>query len=101
MKNIDIREVKELFQKLLDILERFGDDTINIQKKVLQKLLCIIEYEKDYDKKIIETRREYLKLYPARGGLSEFFIWCEDFEKRKSINDPLDAIRERLWEIFK
>ena len=33
MNNIDIGEVKELFQKLLDIIERFGDDTINIQKE--------------------------------------------------------------------
>ena len=80
MNNIDIGEVKELFQKLLDIIERFGDDTINIQKRVLQNILYIIEYEKDNDKKIIEIQREYLKLYPAHGGLS-IFLLVEDFEK--------------------
>lgn len=34
MNNIDIREVKDLFQKLLDKLERFGDVTINNEKKI-------------------------------------------------------------------
>ena len=53
------------------------------------------------EKQFIEIQREYKKLYPARGGLSEFYIWNDDFHERQKLNEPLSKIRERLWEILK
>lgn len=60
MNNIDIREVKDLFQKLLDILERFGDNTINNEKKILQNILYIIKYEKENEKKLPKFKENIL-----------------------------------------
>ncbi|MEI3614715.1 hypothetical protein [Pseudogracilibacillus sp. SO30301A] len=40
-------------------------------------------------------------LFPPRGGLSEFFIWSNDFDERLRINKPLEEVRRKLWAIIK
>ena len=30
----------------------------------------------------------YNQLYPGKGGLSKFFVWDNDYEKRIEINEP-------------
>lgn len=102
MNNIDMKELRSLFEELMLIVEKYGDSTIINQKRILASILDIIESNSiDYDKNFIDIQRQYEKLYPARGGLSEFFIWKDDFQESKAINEPLSKIRNRLWEIFK
>ena len=31
---------------------------------------------------LIDIQRDYKNLYPARGGVSEFYIWNDDFNER-------------------
>lgn len=48
-----------------------------------------------------ELRKMHEALFPPRGGLSEFFIWSNDFDERLRINKPLEEVRRKLWAIIK
>jgi hypothetical protein len=102
MYRADIKELEVLFKELIAILNKYGDSTVSNQKRIVENTICIIVSNTiQDDKKIIEIERNYKMLYPARGGLSEFYIWDNDFEKRKKLNEPLDKVRKELWRIFK
>lgn len=101
MNEFNLKELEKLFQKLLFILDKHGDGTIKIQKRIVKNTLDIIRSDMSDYKKVIKVKKNYQNLYPARGGLSEFYIWRDNFEERKRLNEPLDKIRERLWQIFK
>ncbi|EUJ42263.1 hypothetical protein PRIP_16897 [Listeria riparia FSL S10-1204] len=45
--------------------------------------------------------RLHRSLYPPREGLSDFFIWDDDFQKRRELNAPLEKILEDIWAILK
>lgn len=99
----DINELKQLFKELLLIVDKYGDSSINNQKKIIMRIIdkiAVIDISNS-EKQFIEIQREYKNLYPARGGLSEFYIWNDDFNERQKLNEPLSKIRERLWEILK
>ena len=40
-------------------------------------------------------------LYPAHGGLNEFYIHDDDFATRLKLNEPLDILKDDLWKIIK
>ncbi|WBW96135.1 hypothetical protein [Oceanirhabdus sp. W0125-5] len=99
----DINELKQLFEDLFLIVDKYGDNTINNQKKIIKRLIDKIDSIdiSNFEERFIEIQRDYKNLYPVRGGLSEFYIWNDDFNERQKLNKPLSKIRERLWEILK
>lgn len=99
----DINELKQLFEELLLIVDKYGDNTINNQKKIIKRIIDkIVGIDiNNFEKQFIEIQRDYKNLYPAKGGLSEFYIWNDDFNERQKLNEPLSKITERLWEILK
>ncbi|WP_291584070.1 hypothetical protein [Clostridium sp. UBA6640] len=102
-KSESIYELKQLFEELLLIVDKYGDNTINNEKKIINRIIENI-YSIDisnFEEEFIEIQRDYKNLYPARGGLSEFYIWKDDFNGRQKLNEPLSKIRERLWELLK
>lgn len=32
-------------------------------------------------------------LYPPRGGLGEFYVWDDDYDKRIDLNEPIDKAK--------
>lgn len=98
---MDYKEIKVLFMKLLNFLNQYGEGKLNNQKKIIERIISLISCENVDESVILEVQREYLNLYPARGGLSDFYIWVDDYQQRQLLNEPLDTIRKRLWEIFK
>ncbi len=96
-------ELKQLFEELLAIIDKYGDNTIYKQRKMINRIVERIECidVSNFESQFIQIQREYKSLYPARGGLSEFHIWKDDFDERQRLNEPLSRIRERLWELLK
>ena len=96
-------KLKDINEELLLIVDKYGDDSINNQKKIIKRIIeKIVGIDiSNSEKQFIEIQRDYKNLYPARGGLSEFYIWNDDFNERQKLNEPLSKIRERLWEILK
>ena len=91
-------ELKELFKELLVMLERYGSESYNPQKRLLKEILYIID-ENNIDS-FSQIRSIYKSLFSPKYGLSEFNIWKDDFTERKRLNDKLENIEQRLWEIL-
>lgn len=93
-------ELKQLFKELLTILEENGDSSYNSQMKILKRILKIIDGDGDDLDKFTQVACEYKRLFFPKSGLSEFYVWKDDFAERKKINDTLKTIKIRLWEIL-
>ncbi len=66
-----------IIEEVLAILDKYGDKSLENQKRIINITLNIIQCDMDNEKKIIDIQRNYHNLYPAGGGLSEFYIWRE------------------------
>jgi hypothetical protein len=97
-------KIKALFSSLSEILNLEGDSSINYAKNTLIDNIERIEYALgniDSDKidtclLFNEVKDSYKSMYPPHGGLTEFFIWRDDFDERVRANRPLDRIKEEL-----
>ncbi len=78
--------IKELYLRLLTIIETYGKGEIDGQINQVKFIISCLE-DNDFEKLNPEKQREALgkmheALFPPRGGLSEFFIWSNDFDER-------------------
>lgn len=85
-------------------MERHGkgevDSQINSVKDIIN-YINNIEYKKLKTEKHVKKIKEMHKtLFPPRGGLSDFFIWSNDYDERIRLNEPLDKVRKEIWEIL-
>lgn len=94
-------ELKQLFKELLEIVQQYGDSTYNIQKQIIKRILYDME-KNDSDIDIMfQIKCEYKKLFFPKSPLSEFYVWKDDFGERQKINNSLENIKCRLWELLK
>ncbi|MBO1910124.1 hypothetical protein [Sporosarcina sp. 6E9] len=96
-------DLKRLYLNLLEILEKYGRGEIDIQirqvKQILDFLINLpsVEIEEKY---ISEVRKMHESLFPPRGGLSDFFIWSNDYDERIRLNEPLENVRKEIYDIL-
>lgn len=100
-----IDKLEELFSDLLVILESNSNNDIEYQISMVRYIIrllkqCINNHYLDSNNVINEIRSLHKKIYPPRGGLSDFFIWREDFNERVKANEPLEKIGNELWMIL-
>jgi len=100
-----ILKLFELFSNLLKILEREGKGEVDFAIKEVKYIVeilndCILNNYCEDNKTIKEVKEIHSSLYPPKGGLSEFFVWRNDFDERIKINDYLDNIKEELWKLL-
>lgn len=104
---ITLQKVKSLFQQLLSILEKEGGIEINYARNELAKDIQVIEVflsngmdAAEASEVLSQIKKSYKSMYPPRGGLSEFFVWREDYADRLKANSQLDNIQRELREIL-
>lgn len=98
---MDLNRIKLLFTELNNFLINYNDSSIASSKKMVGNAVDILESDESDDikkKYIIEI---YKLLYTGRGGLTEYYIWDNDYEIRMKLNEPLERIRNDLWSIMK
>lgn len=105
---IDIKQLRLQFQELIGILDKEDEnETLYIinQLELGLKLIdgCINStYEnKDIIQLFSELEEIYIKINQPRVGLSDYFIWRDDYEERVTANKSLDKIKENLSSIFR
>lgn len=98
---MDLNRIKLLFTELNNFLINQNDSSIASSKKMVGNAVDILESDESDDikkKYIIEI---YKLLYTGSGGLTEYYIWDNDYEIRMKLNEPLERIRNDLWSIMK
>ena len=103
----ELARLKELFRGLLSILESEGYMETYYARHELHKNILMIEDALNRDIAPTELhelftgiKESYKSMYPPRGGLTEFFIWREDFDERVKANQPLENLKNGLDEII-
>lgn len=98
------KRAKYLMEELLKIIEKEGRGEIDYQINEVRRgsyLLNDLLTNGDTDKFIeLELKKIIRNLYPARGGLSDFYIWKDDEDERIKVNIPLSNIGDELWRIL-
>lgn len=93
--------LKKLFTELRDYLELQNDNSIVNIRKLVNNTVVVLESDKSESFKSKYVLDAYKSLYTGRAGLTEYYIWDNDYDKRMRLNEPLERIRDDLWEIMK
>ena len=93
-----------LYSNLYKILEKYGQGEIDNQTRVVKQILeflISLSSSNDYEeKRINEVRKMHESLFPPRGGLSDFFIWSNDYDERIQLNEPLEKVKKEINDIW-
>lgn len=98
---MDLEKVRTLYCELLEFLIPHVTNEIRGCIPLISDTIDILDSQESEEDKTLFVLRSYSALFRTRGGLSEFYIWDNDFEKRLALNEPFEKIRENLWSIMK
>ena len=96
---MNIKEAEMLFIELRDYLRQLDQKDLRIQtRNASDAVRYLSEAVSDEEKEEI-IRLYYRYLYPPRGGLTDVVLWDSgdsDYEKRVTLNAPLERIGKKL-----
>lgn len=98
-----LAELKKEYKNLLDILDEYGGVSVRPQINQIKDILDLLESfsSNNVDDTVLdELRKMNDVLYPPRDGLSEFYIWSDDFDERMKLNKPLDRAKKIIWKLL-
>lgn len=98
---MDLEALKKLFTELRDYLELQNDNSILNIRKLVSNTVAVLESNESDSVKSEYVLDAYRTLYTGRAGLTEYYIWDNDYDNRMKLNEPLERIRDDLWEIMK
>lgn len=92
-------KVKKIIEELLPLLKKYNSGQINYQIEMLSWLLKKLDEGGSLNNIDFYDFRK--KLYPQIGGLTDFYIWDDDYLRRLELNQPIDTLNNKLWDIIK
>lgn len=87
--------------ELRDYLELQNDNSVLNIYTLVKNTVELLESNEADEFKTEYVLNVYKSLYTGRAGLTEYYIWDDDYEKRMKLNEPLERIRKALWEIMR
>ena len=106
MKNekLDLEELKNAFEKLLEILSNNVNNESRYAIPIVASIIHDLKEAKitceDNTNLVEEISKSYRSLYNPKGGLSEFYIWNNDFSTRKMLNTNYETIVRNIDELL-
>lgn len=98
---MNLERILELFESLEVFLRKYGDNSILHSYRIVNRTIDFLKSEENRDEKEEYVIYSYKALFPGRGAVSEFYIWDNDLETRKSLNEPFECIHKEIWTIIK
>jgi len=95
----NFKEINSLLIDLESILENQGTSEWLKPIKAILHDLANANSDVTSDN-FISAKSTYKNITNNARGFSEYNIWCDDYDKRLSLNKKLDEIRTRLWVLF-
>jgi hypothetical protein len=102
-----VHQTKELYLQLKSILIKENDrEAQNIIDQIEAGLRIIDEFEDsninedDLISLYKDLERVYININQPHVGLSDYFIWKDDYEERIKANKDLDYIKDSLHKLF-
>lgn len=97
----DMEIIKENIICLGKIVNTYGKGRYNSQLSIMQDIIFCIDADISEENKQKYIVSRYELLFPPSGGLSDFFIHHDNFEKRKELNIPLENAENNLWNVIR
>ncbi|EIP8136779.1 hypothetical protein LT193_002833, partial [Enterococcus faecalis] len=91
---MNCNEIEEVIKELLPLLKKYNTGDMSYYIDQLSTALDILNSNISITEKNQELYKIGKKLFPARGGLTDFNVWVEDGEERISINKPIDDLTD-------
>lgn len=101
MTKQELYELKGICIHLGEIIQEYGKKYNVCQIRVLSDIIHCINSNMDEEEKEKYILGKCRLLYPPQGGLNDFYIHNDDFAIRLKLNEPLDRLKEDLWNIIK
>lgn len=108
MKNVDrelIINLIKLFKGMYAIIASNPNNDINYGMRTIKNMVQYLEMELTndtigYEELVSEIARKYKSMFPPRVGLSEFYIWDDNYEIRYQANHEYDQIKSQIEAIL-
>lgn len=101
MNEKELQELRNLFISLGKLVQKHGQKYYQIQLDILASIIRCIDSDESAEVKTQFIVDKYKVLFPASGGLSDFYINDDDFQARLMLNEPLDDAKDKIWTIMK
>lgn len=98
---MNIPKIKELFCLLEEYLKDHGNNSIQNQYLIVRNTIAFLNSDECDENKFNYALMNYKSLFTGKGGLTEFYVWDDDFDTRQKINKPFETITDELWILFK
>lgn len=98
---MDLKRIKALFVDLKIYLQNYGGDSIKASYRILNNTIAMLESEQEDNLKKQIILRNYKALFFPKSELSEFYVWNDDFNTRKKLNEDFEKIHNELWNLLK
>ncbi|MFS0761925.1 MULTISPECIES: hypothetical protein [Peribacillus] len=99
--------IKDAYVRLVKILTKEKKDLEHIIRQAKASIelieICLLDCEsaEQYRKTMMELSGIYHDINKPRVGLSDYFIWDDNYDKRIVANNELDGIKDILLKEFK
>lgn len=88
-----------LLKDLLSILESQHEN--NWSRGIKSAIAELLDSNGNVTDSGFDNSRSIYKTMTAGGrGLSEYFVWMDDEDKRLQMNQHLDILRSKIWAVF-
>lgn len=95
---MNLDKILKLYERLEEYLIKYGDNSILQSYKIVKRTIVFLKSDEVNDEKESFVIQSYKSLFSGRGALSEFYIWDNDIEKRRKLNEPFEMIHNEVWE---
>ena len=102
---MEIDNAKELLivlKELYEVLEHEDTSEITYVMRELPHIMMMLNNaislkDDSIDNTIVEVRQRCKSFFTPHGGLSDYFIWRDDFSEREKVNDVYESYKKRMW----
>lgn len=107
MNDFDLKELQKLsalFDAFYGFIKNGDDSTTHYAKRNVERIRRNIELalkQKNASSEVFsELRSSYNSMFPPKSGLSEFYIWDDDFETRVKLNLAYEEVKNQIEKIL-
>ncbi len=96
----DILKLKEIIKNIIKILEKAYQNNLQYALSDFKNIYEVLDNEIDMDS-FLEIKRNIENHFLPYRSLAEFYVWVDDFEERKRINNNYSNYVKAMFEILK
>lgn len=100
----ELSRAKALMENLLTAVEPEGRGKIDFQLRELRRGIAELSRLSAGEGRTEgirpELRRIGRNLYPARGGLTDFYVWKDNEAERIAVNTRIGRLNDALWNLL-